>query len=368
MGVVAYNMHDKGSQSAERVVWYETGNLRTNDPEKAAKIMAWTSLHADDLKRASGGSLAGRKTETGDVYHYSLSWAKDEAPSEQHQRETARDSLAHLGLSAHEHAFFGHDDTEHLNVHGVVNLTHPETGKRAVLGLDKKALQAWALDYEREHGMYCYLREERAQQREQGVIGNYRQQKQDYSQQVTQAYYAADTGHAFIQALDEEGLTLAAARRGNGFIVVDGKGDIQKLARQLDMPEKGKAKTAVINAKLSDIDRAALPDADGLATTIKEILPAEKNQTQENEPPQADNLPSEPAHTLPVSLPEEYPVIQPNQQTEGQHFMQWVHEQTGYIMDWMKDKASMLYERELQRNAVQEEQDREQDRDKECVR
>jgi len=268
-GVMAYLMHDKNAETDERVVWSETGNMHTNDLEKAAKVMAWTDQNADALKRDFGGSGAGRKQEAGAVYHYSLSWAQSEQPDQQHQRIQALETLERLGLNKHQFVMVAHNDTDHAHIHVVANLTDPETGKRHVPSFDKRELQSYALEYERQHGLHCHVREENAAKRVQGEPTKYREQKQDYSQKITRAYYAADSGKAFIHALHEESLHLAAARRGNGFVIVDDKGDIQKLARQLDIEEKGKAKTTAINAKLSDIDRENLEDADQLSQQIK---------------------------------------------------------------------------------------------------
>jgi MobA/VirD2-like, nuclease domain len=268
-GVMAYLMHDKNAASDERVVWSETGNMHTNDLEKAAKVMAWTDQNADVLKRDFGGSGVGRKSEAGAVYHYSLSWAQSEQPDQQHQRFQALETLERLGLNKHQFVMVAHNDTDHAHIHVVANLTDPETGKRHVPSFDKRELQSYALEYERQHGLHCHVREENAAKREQGGATKYREQKQDYSQKITRAYYAADSGKAFIHALHDEGLQLAAARRGSGFVIVDDKGDIQKLARQLDIEEKGKAKTAAINSKLADIERENLADADQLSQKIK---------------------------------------------------------------------------------------------------
>jgi MobA/VirD2-like, nuclease domain len=268
-GVMAYLMHDKNAETDERVVWSETGNMHTNDLKKAAKVMAWTDQNADVLKRDFGSSGVGRKSEAGAVYHYSLSWAQSEQPDQQHQRSQALETLERLGLDQHQFVMLAHNDTDHAHIHIVANLTNPDTGKRLVPSFDKRALQAYALEYEQANGMHCKMREENAAKRERGEPTKYRERKQDYSQKVTRAYYAADSGKAFMHALHEEGLQLGAARRGSGFVIVDDKGDIQKLARQLDIEEKGKAKTAAINAKLADLNREDLMDADQLSQEIK---------------------------------------------------------------------------------------------------
>lgn len=266
---MAYLMHDKNAETDDRVVWSETGNMHTNDPAKAAKVMAWTDKHANALKCDFGTSVAGRKRESGAVYHYSLSWAQNEQPDQQHQRSQALQTLERLGLDQHQFIMVAHNDTEHAHIHVIANLTHPETGKRHVPSFDKRALQSYALEYERQHGLHCVMREENAARRERGEPTKYREQKQDYSEKITRAYYAADSGKAFMHALHEEGLQLAVARRGSGFVIVDDKGDIQKLARQLAIEEKGKAKTVAINAKLADIDRKNLADGDQLSRQIK---------------------------------------------------------------------------------------------------
>lgn len=269
-GITSYLLYGKiGEENPARVEWSMTGNMYTNDIEKAAKVMAFTAMNAEDIKRESGGSLAGVKAEGKAVYHNSLSWRVGDEPSEQHMKETALDYLDKRGLSNHEYYVVAHNDTDHKHLHIVVNLVDHETGKTSKLGLDKRAAQEWALEYERKHGIQCELREENAAKREQGEHVKHQDKKQDYSVKITRAYYAADNGQSFVNALKEEGLNLAKARRGNNFVIVDDKGDIQKLARQLDIEEKGKEKTAAIQNLLKDIDREKLEDAAELSKKIK---------------------------------------------------------------------------------------------------
>lgn len=154
-------------------------------------------------------------------------------------------------------------------MHVVANLTHPETGKRASLYYDKKTLQKWALGYEREHGLHCQLREDNAERREAGEKVKHQQEKRDYAPAVTRAFQASDNGAAFMAALEAEGLQLAKAKRGNSFVVVDERGDIQALSRQLDIEQRNSAKTAAIARKLADIDLSLIPDGEDLSRQIK---------------------------------------------------------------------------------------------------
>jgi len=277
-GVTAYLMHDKEALTSERVLWSETGNMYTNDIHTAAKVMAFTDCHADELKQASGGSTAGRKTETGSVYHYSLSWAIGEDPDRDHQRNAVLETLAHLGLSDHQYYMVAHDDTQHGHVHVVANLTHPETGKRAELGLDKRKLQEWALEYEREHGMHCEMRELNAHLRAKENSEHYYSdkkaryqddQKQNAKDRLTRAYEASDNGQSFKAALELEGLTLAKGRKS--YIAVDEKGDTLNLSRMIEG-----YRTKDIQAKLGDLDRQNLQCADELSADIKARLKQEE--------------------------------------------------------------------------------------------
>jgi len=276
-GVMAYLAHDLdqkelplSEQSAERVSWFEIGNMLASDPEKAAKVMAWTAKHSEEIKREAGVSTAGRKASENVVYHFSLSWALDETPSPEHQREMARDTLAHLGLSEHEHVIVGHGDTKHFHAHVVVNLVHPGTGRMADLPFDKRRLQSWALDYEKEHGIKCEQRLVNAQEYERtGRPSKYRD-NQRWRDQVTRAWHACESGAEFVETLKAEGLRLARGKQKNPkLMLVDETGDVQALTRQLDIEETNRKKSKAIAGKLADLDRDGLPDADALSQELR---------------------------------------------------------------------------------------------------
>ena len=222
-------MHDKKSlDTSERVRWFETGNMTTPDPEKAAKIMAFTDLSSDHLKEQSGGSKAGRKTEKGAVYHFSLSWHGDEKPDAKHQQEYALETLKRLNLQDHQYVLVAHNDTDHDHVHIVCNLTHPETGKRAELKYRKRKMQALALEYEKEHGIYCENRFKNECEREKARL----------TKQVMRAYELSDNGKSFKAALEAEGLILAAGRNNSRIVFIDKTGKIQSVSRFLRTDDK----------------------------------------------------------------------------------------------------------------------------------
>lgn len=157
-GVIGYITHDIGKDTDERVAFVETLNMRTADPEKAAKVMAWTKYHAASLKEAGGIKATGNKTKD-PVYHVSLNWAPGEKPTHAHMVDTAKSALAALGYIGHEVVLAAHTDKDHQHIHIVVNRIHPETGRTHNPNNDYAVLQRWAYGYEKAQGrIFCLER------------------------------------------------------------------------------------------------------------------------------------------------------------------------------------------------------------------
>ena len=174
-GAVGYITHDPGARTSERVALVETLNLRTADPAKAAKVMAWTAYHAGELKQASGLAATGRKTEN-PVYHFSLNWEPGEAVSPAEMTATAKSAIAALGYSEHEAVLAAHDDKPHKHIHIVLNRIHPATGKTNNPKDDYEALQRWAYAYEKERGRVVCLDRAIKYEKDKSLLAGYKQQ------------------------------------------------------------------------------------------------------------------------------------------------------------------------------------------------
>lgn len=154
-GAVKYITHDIDENSDDRVVFTKTLNMRTDDPQKAAKVMAWTAAHADELKQAADLPATGRKT-TQPVYHFALSWDPSQSPTQDEMSSAAISAIKVLGFEGHEAVLTAHNDKDHAHIHVVLNRIHPETGRTANPKNDYKILQRWAWGYEKERGhIYC---------------------------------------------------------------------------------------------------------------------------------------------------------------------------------------------------------------------
>lgn len=263
-GAGLYYLHDKKALTRERVSWTQTLNLPTNDPEQAMRCMAWTDLHSDELKRESGISTAGRSQNAGSVFAYSLAWHDEQEPDKTEMLKAATQTLARLGLSEHEAVIVAHDDTEHKHIHVIVNLVHPENGTVANIRQDQRTLSAWSSEYERGSGkVYCQEREENATRRERGELTKHQDERLEAAPDLTAMYQQADSGKAFVSALEEAGYTLANGDKGR-IVIVDHAGRIQNLVRQIDG-----AKKKDIEAKLQDVDISTLPFANDIAAPRK---------------------------------------------------------------------------------------------------
>ena len=162
-GVIAYLTHDAGTEADprptrdDRVGFTEVENLVPCDPARAARIMAATARDADALKELAGVSAKGRKL-TKPVYHFSLSWARDEKPDQATMLGAAQDSLRSLGMQDRQAVVIEHRDRPHPHVHVVVNRVSPEDGRAASNSHDARTLSTWAANWEREHGGIRCLR------------------------------------------------------------------------------------------------------------------------------------------------------------------------------------------------------------------
>jgi len=150
-GAGLYYLHDKQSDTAERVEFTHTENLPTDNAETALKCMTHTAMRQNEIKAANGAARTGRKL-TYPVYTYSLSWAPDEQPTQEQMIAAGQETLKTLGLDDHEVLMVAHNDEPHPHLHLIVNRVHPETGKAAALSNDHLTLSRWAEAHEKEQG------------------------------------------------------------------------------------------------------------------------------------------------------------------------------------------------------------------------
>ncbi len=254
-GAGLYYLHDKGAMTSERVGVTLTLNVTSRTPEGALKEMAWTDMHKNDL-RAASGSRAGRKASAGNVYSYSLAWAIGETPSVEDMEAAAMQTLKALGLQEHQALMVEHKDTEHVHIHVIANLVHPQTGRVANVYKDQLTLSKWAQDYEERTGrVHCAARVENNAAREEGAYVKHKDNPAAHAPSIEELYASCDSGKAFRNALEEVGYRLGRGDR-RGFIVMDQSGKIHSLSRQL----KGQ-RAKDIKAYMSDLDISSLPSA-----------------------------------------------------------------------------------------------------------
>ncbi|MFA6016290.1 MAG: relaxase/mobilization nuclease domain-containing protein [Gallionellaceae bacterium] len=249
-GAFAYYGHDKNASTTERVAFTESVNLRTNDPDKAWRVMMHTALAQDHLKAAAGIKATGRKLET-TVFAYSLSWAIGQNPTKEDMIAAGYDSLEALKAAGYQVFMFAHKDEPQPHLHIVINRVHPETGIAFDPEFSKMQLSRWAEKYEREHGqIFCQRRVENNQKRAQGEYVKHCEPV------IETAWKQSDNGKSFAAALERGGHILARGDR-RGFVVVDPYGKVVNPTRHIR-----DAKAKDIAARLADLDPAQLPSVD----------------------------------------------------------------------------------------------------------
>ena len=135
-GLVEYLTHDaaipgdRHPTTGERVGWVAVENLPDCQPRTVAAVMRATARDAAVLKALAGVSAKGRAL-TKPVYHYSLSWAKDEYPTRDDMLTAARESLKTLGMRDRQALIVQHTDRAHRHCHIVVNRVSLEDGRAA---------------------------------------------------------------------------------------------------------------------------------------------------------------------------------------------------------------------------------------------
>jgi hypothetical protein len=157
-GVSRYLTQDAKAETAERVAWTGTINLASDDIPSAVNEMLWTFRSADALKREAGVSTGGSKLEK-PVKHFSLSWPHGEAPGREHVMETVQAYMKHMGWADRQAVLVAHNDTQHFHTHVVMNSVSPTDGRAVRSSNDWRHSEAFALQYEREHGqIHCEQR------------------------------------------------------------------------------------------------------------------------------------------------------------------------------------------------------------------
>ena len=153
-GCATYLTHDAEAETTERVGWTHTLNCANDHVPSAVNEMLWTARDAELLKQEAGVRAGGRATANS-VKHLSLNWAPDESPTREHMIATTEDFLRHMRWEEHQALLVAHTDKEYAHVHVMLNVVHPETGLKLDDNFERRRAQAWAEQYEREHGIYC---------------------------------------------------------------------------------------------------------------------------------------------------------------------------------------------------------------------
>ena len=124
--------------------------------ELARRMMEWQGMPQNQAGKT-------RKLDR-DCFHASLSWGDGQTPTASEMLEAGQQFLKAVGLEKARAVFVAHNDTDHAHIHIVASRIDPETGRTLNSDNDWTKGQAWAKQWEREHG------QERSNDKHAGII------------------------------------------------------------------------------------------------------------------------------------------------------------------------------------------------------
>ena len=188
-------------------------------PDQAARIMA-------EMRDCAAQNGRCKKP----VYHLSLSWPEEDAPSASQMVATARRFLQDLGLGEHHALVVRHRDTAHEHVHIVVNRVHVDTLKAWSPGLNRLRLPPICRAVEREMGWRVVpsrRRSDRARPTAKEQTAERKRGVEPLAKAIRRKCWNrlayARTWEDVESALNAGGYTLAVGGRRGGLVITDGK-------------------------------------------------------------------------------------------------------------------------------------------------
>ncbi len=156
-GLAQYLCHDPKAETTSRVAWTHSLNCAHDHVPSVVNEMIATWRDAALLKQEAGIRQGGRPL-TAPVKHFSLNWHPSETPTRAQMIAATQSFLEHMKWQDHQCLLVAHSDKPFAHVHGMVNVIHPETGRKLDDGLERRRAQAWAKAWEQEHGIFCEQR------------------------------------------------------------------------------------------------------------------------------------------------------------------------------------------------------------------
>ena len=138
----------EGEASRATILGGQNFGFEVDSPERldlARRVMEWVAMPENQASR-------GRKCEK-DCFHATLAWSREQEPTDDEMREAAQSFLKALGMEKAHAVFIRHDDKDHPHLHIVASRIDPETGRTLSEENDFTKGQAWAIKFEREHGI-----------------------------------------------------------------------------------------------------------------------------------------------------------------------------------------------------------------------
>jgi len=200
------------TRNTDRVAWSHTHNTLSDNAKEVAREMQLMAEQSTRCKKP--------------VYHLSLSWTAQDAPSKEQMLQACTDVLEELELHEHQVLMIAHNDTSHPHVHLMINRIHMETGRAWSRSHDYRRIQHIAQKLEKKYGWHIVQNREQSpgQMSRNEYLAARRQKTTPFVDQIRarvgDQLSTACSWHALEQTLWAEHLHLQTV--GGGLVVTDG--------------------------------------------------------------------------------------------------------------------------------------------------
>lgn len=229
-----------------------------------AELLELRNMDAPSLNAALYRMDALAKGSRADkpALHVQMRAAPGERLSAEHWREAVDRYAEEFGLREHQAAIVLHHQPDGgTHCHAVFNRVHPETLKAVHLSQNYARHQKLARQMEQDWGLRQVSSQKRERKRNysdrgRGETEQAKRAGQDVHairERIRAAWEQAENGHAFAQALEADGFTLAQGERRD-FVAVDSHGHPYSLGSRTTG-----AKAREVRDKLQDLDPATVP-------------------------------------------------------------------------------------------------------------
>lgn len=300
--------------------------LTTGKDDERAELAELRGFVADTIRDAFIDvqiQAEGTKAEK-PFFHAYVRLPADETLTREQWQHVADRMEKRLGFGGQGRAIaFHYKQDGETHMHVAWSRIDLETMTAIDPGLYKNKMKELCREFEKEFGLTLVTNERDPADKTKAAGRNEFEQSRrlgtnlkDIRTTILECWQSADTGRAFVAALDQHGLILARGDKRD-FVVIDHDGGDHALSKRITG-----ATAAETRARLSDLDRAALP-------SVEQAKAAQRDRTGDVQIPRVEDITTKKLATKPAQAREERQIAQAERMAAWETFADRQANKTG---------------------------------------